>query len=131
MVALTGVLGVVKAATNTIAEITSFSIDESANMISDSQLTDAAETSIAGRNSWSGTIECMWDDADTNGQAAMTIGASLAFEFQPEGGASGANFEYQGTGLIESRGLSVADESMITQSFTIKGTGALVIGTVA
>jgi len=129
MAAITGVLGLVKVATNTVAQITSFSIDESANMISDSELTDAAETSIAGRTSWSGTIECMWDDADTTGQGAMTIGSSLAFEFQPEGATAGSA-EYSGTGLIESRGLAVADESMITQSFSVKGTGALTIGTV-
>ncbi len=57
MAAITGVLGVVTVAGNTVAELTSFSIDESANMISDSELTDATETSIAGRTSWSGSIE--------------------------------------------------------------------------
>jgi len=129
MAAITGVAGTVKAATNTIAEIVSFSVDQSANIISDSELTDAVETSIAGRTSWSGTVECMWDDADTTGQGSMTIGSSLTFAFLPEG-ATAASAEYEGTGIVESRGLAISDESMITQSFSIKGSGALTIGTV-
>ena len=128
MAAITGVAGIVKAGGTAIAEVTSFSIDESSNMISDSNLNDAAETSIAGRTSWSGSVEVMWDDADAV-QTSMTIGSSLAFLFHPEG-STGGSAQWSGTGLIESRSLAVADESMITQSFSIKGTGALTIGTV-
>jgi len=128
MAAQTGVLGVVKAGGTAIAEITGFSIDQSSNMISDSELTDAAETSIAGRTSWSGSVECMWDDAD-GVQTSMTIGSSLAFLFLPEG-PTGGSAQWTGTGLIESRGLAASDESIITQSFSIKGTVARTIGTV-
>ena len=128
MAAITGVLGRVTVAGNTVAELTGFSIDESANMISDSELTDAVETSIAGRTSWSGSIECMWSDGDT-AQAAMTIGASVALIFLPEG-PTGGSAKYNGTAIIESRGLAVSDEAIITQSFSVKGNGALTIGTV-
>jgi hypothetical protein len=129
MAAITGSIGVVKVAGAVVAEITGFSVEEGVNLISDSNLNDAAETSLVGRTNWSGSIECMWDDADTGGQGAMTIGASVACLFLPESATTGSA-EWSGTGLVESKSLSVSDESMITQSFSLKGTGALTIGTV-
>lgn len=125
-----GVDGLVQVGGNTVAEIKSFSIDESANPINDSNLNDAAETHLMGRTSWTASIEVQWDETDTTGQEAMTAGASLAVIFLPEGNTSG-DVSLSGTASITSRGLAVGEEAVITQTFTLQGNGALTRGTVA
>lgn len=125
MAVVTGAAGSVTADAGAMAEITGFSFDESATVISDTNLNDTAESNVAGRTSWSGSIEVMWDKADTTGQGVMLIGASVALVFYPEGNSSGKQ-KYTGTGLITGRSQAVADESVVTQTFAITGTGALV-----
>jgi hypothetical protein len=131
MATITGVGGKVSAAGNTIAEISSFSFDEGfdegANPIASHNLNDPAEKNKPGRTNWSATIECMWDKADTTGQGAMTIGASLQIVFKPEGETTGDQI-YTGTAVITGRSQAVADEAMVTQSFNLQGDGALVPG---
>ena len=127
MATKTGVGGVVTIGGNAVAEINGWSFDESATAISNTELTDAAETNLAGRTSWSGSIDVMWDKADTTGQGGMTIGASVSIVFKPEGTSTGDRI-YTGTAIITGRSQAIADESMISQTFTLQGTGALVSG---
>lgn len=123
----TGVGGIVTIGGNVVAEINGFSFDESATAISDTNLNDAAETNQGGRTSWSGSIEVMWDKADVTGQGGMTIGASVAVIFKPEGSTTGDR-TFTGTAIITGRSQAVADEAVISQTFTLQGTGALVSG---
>jgi len=121
--------GVVKNGANTIAEVLDFSIDETANTVDDTVLGDAASTHLAGLDSWSGSINCYWDDTDTNGQVAMTIGQSVTLNLLPEG-AAGGQAEYSGTATITGISRAIANDSIITQSFTFTGSGVLTVGTV-
>jgi len=121
--------GVVTIGGNTIAELVSYNIDESIATIDDTELTDTAETHQTDMTSWNAAIECFWDEADTTGQGAMTIGASVAVIFLPEGNTSG-DVSRTGTATIESKSMSLSKGSMVTQSFTLKGNGALTDGTV-
>lgn len=125
-----GVDGAVTVSGNTVAEIKGFSVDESANTFDDSNLNDAAETHIVGRTSWNGSIECHWDEGDTTGQEAMTIGATITVVLLPEGNTSG-DVSLSGTATITARALAVADQAVISQTFTLKGNGALTRSTVA
>jgi len=130
MAAKTGVGGLVKVASNTVAEINGFTVEESANTISNTNLNDTAESSIAGRTSWSATIECFWDKSDTTGQGALAIGASVSVVLQPEGDTSGDE-TLTGTAIVTSASKTIADEAMTSRSFSLQGVGALVVGTVA
>ena len=121
--------GLITIGGNTVAELLSFNIDESVITIDDSELTDTAETHQTDMTSWTATIECFWDEEDATAQGAMTIGASIAAIFLPEGETSG-DVSRTGTATIEGKSQAVAKGSMITQSFTLKGNGALVDGTV-
>jgi len=124
----TGVDGLVTIGGVTVAELKGFSIEESANAIDNSTINDAASSVVAGRTSWTATIECQWDETDTTGQGAMTVGATVAVIFKPEGDTTGdANFT--GSALITSVSRAIADEAVISQSFSLTGQGALVEGT--
>ncbi len=127
MATTTGVGGVVTVGGNAVAEINGWSFDESAAAISDTNLNDAAETNLSGKTSWSGSIECMWDKADSTGQGAMTVGASLTVVFKPEGTTIGDQI-YTGTAIITGRSQSIADEAIVSQTFSLQGSGALVSG---
>ncbi len=130
MATFNGNSGVVKIGSNAVAEVLDFSVDESANTVDDTVLGDTASTHKSGLNSWSGSVNCYWDDTDTNGQVALTIGASVALALLPEGATTG-DAEYSGTATITGIGRAVANDSIITQSFSYVGNGVLAIGTSA
>lgn len=112
-----GVDGLVQIGGVTIAELKGFSIEESVNAIDNSTINSTASSVVAGRSSWTATIECQWDETDATGQGAMTAGATVAVVFNPEGDTTGdANFT--GSALVTSVSKAVADEAVITQSFS-------------
>lgn len=122
--------GLITIGGNTVAELLSYNIDEGVATLDDSEMTDTAETHKTDMTNWGASVECFWDEADTTGQGAMTIGASVSAIFLPEGNTSG-DVSRSGTATVESKSMAVAKGSMITQSFTLKGNGVLTDGTVA
>jgi hypothetical protein len=126
--------GVVKLTTNTIAEVTGFSFDISMSMIDDTALTDSAKTFIPDQYTWTGTIECHWDETDTNGQAAMETailaGTSLTLNLYPEGASTGDRY-FSGTAYLTSMGTNVSMGSTIKATYAFQGSGAITPGTAA
>ena len=120
--------GLVTVAGNTVAELTSWSVDESASTINDTELIDTAETFLIDKTSWTGSIEAHWDETDTTAQGAMTIGASVTVVFKPEGASTG-DYIYTGTGLVTGIGRSASIGGMVSATFTLQGTGTLVQST--
>jgi|TARA_R100000353_G_scaffold58238_3_gene45985 hypothetical protein len=121
--------GIVKIGSNTVAEVTGFSFDETADTIEDTELSDSARTYVSDLTSFSGSIDCMWDETDTTGQGAMTAGASVTLNLYPEGATTGDTY-YSGTALITSISRANAIGAMVTASFSFQGTGALTASTV-
>lgn len=122
--------GVVKIGSNTIAEVTSFSMDQSAAVIDNTELADTWTTHIAGQNSWSGSVECHWDETDTNGQVALTIGASVTLNLYPEGATTGDKY-WSGTATVNSLSVSSASGSTVQASFSFTGNGVVTLSTAA
>lgn len=120
--------GLVKVGGVTVAEITKISWDESANLIPDNNLNSTSESHKVGRTKWTATLECAWDPTDTTGQGAMSIGAEVSVEFQPEGAGTGLE-TVTGTATITGKSRALEEEARITQSFSLEGKGALVYGT--
>lgn len=122
--------GTVKIGANTIAEIKAWSISESANTIDDSNLNDQWATKKSGQLSWSGSVECFWDETDTTGQGALTAGAEVTGNFYPEGAVTGDTY-YTGSMIVTSIERSAAIDGMVEVSFSFEGNGALTESTVA
>lgn len=128
-----GVEGVAKIGANTIAELDEWEFTESVTPVDDTSMGDTHETHIAGSGikKTEGSMTCHWDETDTNGQEAMTVGASLTLNLYPEGATSGDKY-WTGTVSITSRNLSVKkDGDTIKRSFSWIANGALTYGTVA
>ena len=130
MATFSGNDGIVKNGANQVAEVLDWALSESANTIDDTVLGDTSTTHKTGLLSWSGSINCYWDDTDTNGQVALTIGSSVTLNLLPEGATTG-DAQYSGTATITGIERAVANDSIVTQAFTFTGNGALTIGTAA
>lgn len=127
MATFSGSAGVVKAGGNAIGEIRSFTVDQTGDTVEDTSMGDAARTYKATLNTFTASVDALFDDTDT-AQTAMTIGTELAFIFQPEGGSSG-KYQLSGSGIVTGISQTQSFDGLVERSFTVQGTGALTIGT--
>jgi hypothetical protein len=91
--------GVVKVGTNTVAEVRSYSIEETAETLEDTSMGDTARTYLSSLTTFSGSIDVFWDETDTTGQGALTNGAEVTLNLYPEGDDSG-DIYYTGTAIV-------------------------------
>lgn len=124
MANLSGNDGDVTISANTIAEVLSFSLTEGVNVIDDTTIGDTSDTHKIGTTNWSGSISCFWDDSDSSGQEAMTIGASVEVHLRPEGAGAG-NIDFTGTASVTSIERAVTNNSITTVNFSFQGSGNL------
>lgn len=120
-----GSAGIVKVGSNAVAEIESFSIEESAEFADNTPMGTTARTSHeTPMTSWSASVECMLDESDTTGQGAFVAGATVAAKFYVDGDASG-KAERSGTLRVTGVSISQPKDGMVTVSFSGQGSGAL------
>ena len=122
--------GVVKSGANTIAEVRSYSIETQMDPIEDSVMGDTWKTHQSGMQSWSGQLNCFWDETDTNGQVALVEGASITLNLYPEGASTGDKY-WTGTALITGVQLQASHDGMVESTITFQGTGSLTVATAA
>ena len=112
---------------STVAETRSFTVTETGDTIETTaqRATGDARTYLAGLKTFTGTIECHLDNTDTNGQQAITVGATLDLELYPAGDASGRE-KIAGKGIITSvETSSQFDNQSVSRTFQFQGTGVL------
>ena len=120
--------GVVTAGGTGIGEITGFTLETTGDVVEDTALTDAAKSFLAGRTSFSGTLEMNYDEADAQ-QETLTAGSEISFVLLPEGNTSGDQ-SFTGTGIVTGMSINNAMDAVISRSVTFQGTGTLTRGTV-
>ena len=120
--------GVVTAGGTGIGELTGFTLETTGDVVEDTALTDATKSFVAGRTSFSGTLEMHYDETDSP-QQTLTAGSSISFVLLPEGNASGDE-SFTGTGIVTGMSVSIPLDGITTRSVTFQGTGALTRGTV-
>ena len=120
--------GVVKAGGTAIGEITGFTLETTADVVEDTELSDSTKSFLAGRTSFSGTLEMSYDESDSP-QQTLTAGSSIAFILLPEGATSGDE-SFTGSGIVTGMSVTNGMDAVITRSVTFQGTGALTRGTV-
>ena len=119
--------GVVKAGGTGIGELTGFTLETTADVVEDTQLSDSTKSFLAGRTSFSGTLEMCYDETDSP-QQTLTAGTSISFVLGAEGDGSGDEI-FSGSGIITGMSVSVPLDGITTRSVTFQGTGALTRGT--
>ena len=119
--------GVVTAGGTGIGELTGYTLETTADVVEDTQLSDATKSFVAGRTSFSGTLEMSYDETDSP-QQTLTAGTSISFILAPEGNSSGDE-TFTGTGIVTGMTVNVTLDGITTRSVTFQGTGTLTRGT--
>ena len=125
----TGTSGLVKVGTDTIAEVRSFTLNTTSELLEDTTLTDTSKTYQVGKKGATVSVECFWDETDTSGQIAVAEGNSVVLNLYPEGADSG-DYYFSGTYLINGNSISTPTDGIIEATFDATLTGALTRGTV-
>ena len=119
--------GVVTVGGTGVGELTGFTLETTGDVVEDTALTDATKSFVAGRTSFSGTLEMHLDEADSV-QTQLTAGSSITFKLLPEGGSTGDR-KFEGESVITGMSVSQPLDGIVARSVTFQGTGALTIGT--
>ena len=119
--------GVVTAGGTGIGELTGYTLETTSDVVEDTQLSDATKSFVAGRTSFSGTLEMSYDETDSP-QQTLTAGTTIAFILAPEGNSSGDE-TFTGSGIVTGMSVNVSLDGITTRSVTFQGTGALTRGT--
>ena len=120
--------GTLKVGTDTLAEIRSYSLEESADTLEDTSMGDSARTYKSSLTSFSGSVDVFWDETDT-AQNALTIGSEVTLNVYPEGADSGDTY-YTGTAIVTGVTRSASFDGLVEASVSVQGTGALTSTTV-
>ena len=124
MATFTGSDGVILVGTDQVAEVRSYSIDETMDTLEDTAMGDTSRTYKTSLKTFSGSADVFFDDTDTAGQGALTVGSEVTLNVQFEGNTSG-DHKLSGTVLITGRTISASFDGMVEASISFQGTGAL------
>lgn len=120
--------GIVKVGANTVAEVRSYSIEESADTLEQTTMGNSARQYRPSLTSWSGSIDVYWDETDTTGQGALTVGSEVTLNVYPEGADTGDTY-YTGSCIVTGVSRSGAFDGMVEASISVQGDGALTSAT--
>jgi len=113
--------GVVQVGGTAVGEVRSFSIEETADTVEDTVMTDTFRTYATTLKSFSGSADVYWDESDS-GQTAMTIGTQVTLGVYPEG-TTGTVTYYSGDAIITGITRTASFDGMVEASITFQGTG--------
>jgi predicted secreted protein len=121
--------GIVKVGSNSVAEIRSYSIEESADTLEDTSMGDSARTYKPSLTSFSGSLDVFWDETDSSGQGALSIGSEVTLNVYPEGDSAGDTY-YTGSAIVTGVSRTGAFDGLVEASISVQGNGALTESTV-
>ena len=115
--------GVVLIGTDVMAEVISFSVDETADTIEDTVMGDTSKTYKASFTDFTATVETYFDDTDT-AQQAVTAGDTVTLNLQMEGNTT-SDHKLTGSAIVTSRSIGVTSDGINTATYSLQGTGGL------
>ena len=121
--------GTVKVGSNAVAEIKSYSLEESSDTLEDTSMGDSARTYKPSLTSFSGSLDVFWDETDTSGQGALSIGSEVTLNVYPEGDTAGDTY-YTGSAIVTGVSRSASFDGLVEASISVQGNGALTSSTV-
>lgn len=125
----TGSEGTVKVGANAIAEIRSYSLEETADTLEDTSMGDTSRTYKPSLKTFTGTVDVFWEDTDLTGQGALTNGAQITLAVYPEGDDNGDTY-YTGSAIVTGVSRTASFDGMVEASISVQGTGDLTVTTV-
>lgn len=125
MAAIAGKGGSAKIGANTIAEVTSWTMDIAIDMLDSTSLGDDWREFIAGLAGATGSVEVKWDiPNDANGQAALQTAALAGTTVTLNLYVNATNY-YSGSAYVSNVNVSDPVEDLVTATFDMQFTGAV------
>ena len=121
--------GQVTSAGTVIGNVTGFTLDTTHDTVEDTQLSSTTKSFVAGRGTFTGSVDMLYDETDTP-QTTLLTGRTLAFVFLPEGNTTGDE-SFSGSGIVTGMSIAVPLDGPVTRTVSFQGTGALTIGAVS
>lgn len=126
----TGSEGTVKVGSNAVAEIRSYSVEQTGDTVEDTTMGDSWRTHKPTLKSWTASVDVYWDETDTTGQGALTVGSEVTLNLYPEGSTTGDSY-FTGTGIVTGKTVTASFDGMVESTISVQGTGTLTTGTAA
>ena len=124
MSTISGSEGIVKIGANQIAEVKSWNLEESCDVVDASIIGTEWRKSQATIKSWSGSLDAFWDKDDIAGQGALKVGARVMLNLYPEGDSDDKTY-FSGTAIVTGISRQGTFDGLVESSFTFQGTGEL------
>ena len=119
--------GTVHVGTDAVAEIKSYSVEETIDTIEVTTMGDSFRDYQTSLTSFSGSLDVFWDEEDT-AQIALAVGSEVTIKFYPEGTATGAKY-YSGTAIVTGLSISASFDGMVEASISVQGKSDLALST--
>ena len=123
MATYSGSEGIIKIGSTQIAEVKSWSLEETTDCVDSSVIGTKWRKSQSTILGWSGTIDAFWDHED-EGQVQLAAGASVGLNLYPQGPENG-RLIFSGTAIVTSVSRSASFDSLVEASFNFQGNGEL------
>ena len=122
-------LPIYSAGTVTVAEVRSWTVEHTKDVIEDTVMGDAARTYKSGLHQFTGSMEVIYDsthNAASNAFDPAQDGA-LTVEFYPD---ASTGEKFSGSVLVTSVSRTSSFDDLVTATINFQGSGALTIGSV-
>ena len=109
-----------------IAQVRSWNISHSRDTVEDTAMGDSFRTHKKGLQSWSGSMEIIFDDqesAEVNASLDPNTDTVITADFWPDASVVGTKFT--GTIIVTEYAVTASYDGLVTASVSFSGTGAL------
>jgi predicted secreted protein len=106
-----------------VAEVRSWTLDHTKDVIEDTVMGDAARTYKSGLHQFSGSMEVIYDDSKIDAEVFNPDSDTLiTAEFYP---SSSTGYKFSGEVIVTSVSRTASFDDLVTASVSFQGTGAL------
>ena len=117
------------AGTTTVAEVRSWTVEHTKDVIEDTVMGDAARTYKNGLHQFTGSMEVIYDSTHSSATNAFDPAqdGALTVEFYPD---ASTGEKFSGSVLVTSVSRTSSFDDLVTATVNFQGSGALTIGSV-
>jgi serine protease inhibitor len=109
-------------ASTQVAEVRSWTIEQTKDVIEKTKMGDSARTYLSGLHQFTGTMECMYDTAQTSASVFDPANdANISVEFFP----ATTGVKYVGDVIVTSVSRTASFDDLVTVSCSFQGNGVL------
>tara|TARA_R100001086_G_scaffold213717_2_gene129687 strand:+ start:513 stop:899 length:387 start_codon:yes stop_codon:yes gene_type:complete len=113
---------------NELAEIRTFTLNVTGDVIEDTSMGDSFRSYKAGLGQFTVSFECFFDETDA-AQNSLDVGSTVTVELYPEGNASG-DIKLSGSVIVTGKTVTSTFDGMVEHAFEAQGSGGITESTV-